>query len=134
MARSELRLIKNVLEYQSIDDIFRVPVQTRGVYALYQYNKRRDTYDVVYIGMARGDKTGIRGRLNKHSERKRGLWTHYSAYEVWDNVSEVEVEELEGLFHHMFRYDSKANRLNKQKGYKKLARLSRKTSKQWVKK
>ncbi len=134
MARSKLRLIKNVLEYQSIDDIFRVPVQTRGVYALYQYNKRRDTYDVVYIGMARGDKTGIRGRLNKHSKRKRGLWTHYSAYEVWDNVSEVEVEELEGLFRHMFKYDSKANRLNKQKGYKKLAHLSRKTSKLWVKK
>jgi hypothetical protein len=81
--------------------------------------------------MARGKASGIRGRLSSHNKRKRGLWSHFSAYEVWDNVREEEVEELEGLFRHLFRFDSKANRLAVQRGYKKLIRLRKKTAKIW---
>src|SRR5689334_13143940 len=130
MAISELHLIKNVLEFQTVENIQRVPIQTRGIYALY-HKDDNGCYNLVYIGMARGKKTGIRGRLINHRKRKRDLWTHYSMFEVWDNISENEIEELEGLFRHLFRFDANANRLNKQKGYKKLGRLRKKTAKLW---
>jgi hypothetical protein len=98
---------------------------------LYQERKGSKVYDLVYVGMARGKESGIRGRLSSHNKRKRDLWSHFSAYEVWDNVREEEVEELEGLFRHLFRYDSNANSLNIQKGYKKLVRLRKNTGKPW---
>ncbi len=131
MSISELRLIKNVIEYQSKENMHMVPVKTRGIYALYQYDKKREAYDLVYIGMARGRNSGIKGRLESHRRQKDGLWSHFSVYEVWDNIREDEVEELEGLFRHLFRHDSQANRLNKQKGYKKLVHLRKKTAKSW---
>lgn len=131
MSISELRLIKNVLEYQPIENITRVPIKTRGIYALYQEQDDGKVYDLVYVGMARGKETGIRGRLSKHSKGKRNLWTHFSVYEVWDNVTEAEVEELEGLFRHLFKHDSKANSLNIQKTYKKLVRVRKETEQQW---
>ena len=131
MAISELRLIKSVLEYQPKENIRLVPIKTRGIYALYQEDAEGKIYDLVYVGMARGKESGIRGRLSSHNKRKRDLWSHFSVYEVWDNIREDEVEELEGLFRHLFRYDSKANRLNKQKGYKKLVHLRRNTAKLW---
>ena len=131
MSISELRLIKSVLEYQPKENIHLVPIKTRGIYALYQEDVEGKAYDLVYVGMARGKESGIRGRLSSHNKRKRNLWSHFSVYEVWDNIREDEIEELEGLFRHLFKYDSKANRLNIQKGYKKLIRLRRKTAKLW---
>lgn len=131
MPKSILRLIKNVFEFQSKENIGEIPPRLRGIYALYQYIPKTKAYDLVYIGMARGDKSGIKGRLLSHNKRKRDLWTHFSAYAVWENISEAEIEELEGLFRHLFRFDSKANRLNKQKGYKKLNRIRRETEKLW---
>lgn len=132
MAKSELRLIKNALEYKSIDEIEAVPPRTRGIYALYKRAKNRKNFNLVYIGMARGAKTGIKGRLMAHRKNKSGLWTHFSVFEVWDNIVEEEVEELEGLFRHLFKFDRKANRLNKQKGYKKLRRIRKRTEKGWL--
>jgi hypothetical protein len=129
MPISELRLIKSVIEFEPLENIKRVPIKTRGIYALY-HRDADGFYNLVYIGMARGQKSGIRGRLAMHSKRKRDLWTHYSMFEVWDNISQDEIEELEGLFRHLFRLDATANRLNKQKGYKKLGRLRKKTAKQ----
>ena len=131
MSISELRLIKSVLEYQSIEKIHLVPIKTRGIYALYQEQEDGKAYDLVYVGMARGKESGIRGRLSKHRTRKRDLWSHFSVYEVWDNVREDEVEELEGLFRHLFKHDSKANSLNIQKTYKKLVRIRRDTEQRW---
>jgi hypothetical protein len=131
MSISELRLIKNVLEYQPIENIYLVPIKTRGIYALYQEQEGGKAYDLVYVGMARGKESGIRGRLSKHSKRKRNLWSHFSVYEVWDNIREEEVEELEGLFRHLFKHDSKANSLNIQKGYKKIVRIRKNTEKLW---
>ncbi len=131
MSISELRLIKNVLEYQPIKNISLVPIKTRGIYALYQEQEGGKVYDLVYVGMARGKESGIRGRLSKHSKRKRDLWSHFSVYEVWDNIREEEVEELEGLFRHLFKHDSKANSLNLQKGYKKIVRIRKETEKRW---
>ena len=61
-------------------------------------------YDVVYVGMAT---QGIRGRLESHVKRKGDLWTHFSAFEVWDNIRDEEIVELEGLFRHLYRKDSR---------------------------
>lgn len=133
MAKSELRLIKNALEYKSIDEIDIVPVRTRGIYALYKRSKNRRNYDLVYVGMARGAKTGIKGRLRSHKKHKNGHWSHFSVFEVWDNIVETEVEELEGLFRHLFKFDRKANSLNKQKSYKKLRKIRKRTEKEWLK-
>ena len=75
-------------------------------------------FDVVYIGIAaRG---GVRGRLESHKKSKTKMWSHFSIFEVWDNISEGEVEELEGLFREIYRKDTTANRFNKQKKCKKL--------------
>ena len=64
MAVSELRLIKRCAEFLSKDEIKNIPAHTRGVYALLRYRKKLDMYEVVYIGMAGGEKTAsIRGRL-----------------------------------------------------------------------
>ena len=133
MPKSELRLIKNTLEYKSIDEIEAVPVRTRGIYALYKRAKNRKNFDLVYVGMARGAKAGIKGRLRSHKKYKSGLWTHFSVFEVWDNIVEAEVEELEGLFRHLFKFDRKANSLNKQKGFKKLRKIRKRTEKEWLK-
>ena len=63
--------------------------------------------------------------LKKHrqSERKCDLWTHFSADEVWDNVSDEEIKELEGLFRHIYRRDSRANDLNIQRTYGKVKKV-----------
>ena len=36
---------------------------------------------------------------------------------MWDNIRPEEVEELEGLFWHLYREDSRANSLNMQRSY-----------------
>ena len=135
MPISELRLIKNALEHLSKSEIRTVPPKTRGIYVLYNRRGKASAdshnYDVVYVGMARGQNAGCRGRLNSHLKHKSGLWTHFSVCEVWDNVREEEVEELEGLFRHIYQYDSKANLLNSQKSYRKLRRLTKRTAIEW---
>ena len=128
MAVSELRLIKNCMEFVHQDDVKNVPPKTRGLYVLFKYRPRLDKYDVVYIGMAGGEKkTGISGRLRSHLKKKANQWTHFSAFEVWDNIREDEVRELEGILRHIFRKDSHANKLGIQKSFKKLTRVSKDT-------
>ncbi len=135
MPISELRLIKRCAEFCEKKDIKNIPPYTRGIYALFKYRPRLGKYDVVYIGMAAGTKTAsIRGRLRVHLRKKGNLWTHFSAFEVWDNVSEEEVKELEGLFRHIYRKDTRANKLNRQKAFKKLSKVRRDTKKEnWMK-
>ena len=120
MEQSPLRLIKRCSEYIPLDEINLIPRGLRGIYVLYSYRPKLRTYDVVYVGMTLGGKGGIRGRLKGHRRRKVGLWTHCSIFDVWDNIREDEIIELEGLFRHIYRYDSRANKLNKQRGFKKL--------------
>lgn len=134
MAVSELRLIKNCMEFVHQDDVNNVPPKTRGLYVLFKYRPRLNKYDVVYIGMAGGEKkAGINGRLRSHLKKKANQWTHFSAFEVWDNIREDEVRELEGIFRHIYRKDTRANRLNKQRSFKKLAKVGRKTKKEkWM--
>lgn len=134
MPVSELRLIKRCAEFCEKKDIKNIPGYTRGIYALFKYRPRLDKYDVVYIGMAAGTKTAsIRGRLRAHRRKKGKLWTHFSAFEVWDNVGEEEVKELEGLFRHIYREDTRANKLNRQRAFKKLSKVRRDTKKEnWM--
>jgi hypothetical protein len=136
---SELKLIKRCVEFREIREIRDIPSNTRGIYVLFKrrkkFNKRskkwRDKYDVVYIGMARGTKSGAHSRLNSHLKSKEGAWTHFSIFEVWDNIIEAEVAELEGLFRHIYRKDSKANPLNEQRGFKKLKTVGKKKLTDW---
>jgi hypothetical protein len=91
-------------------------------------------YDVVYVGMAKaGRYGGMRGRLSSHSKslKKARHWTHFSVFEVWDNIREEEVAELEGLFRHIYRHDGQANALNIQRGYKKLKTLRNNKLSDW---
>jgi len=76
---------------------------------------------------------GMRGRLMSHSKSKRKThqWTHFSVFEVWDNIREDEVAELEGLFRHIYRRDAQANALNIQRGYKKLKMLQNNKLEEW---
>ncbi len=93
----------------------------------------RQKFDVVYIGMARGLKGGVKSRLRSHRRKKTDLWTHFSVYEVWDNITEGEVEELEGLFRHIYRRDPRANQVNRQRSFKKMKTIRQRQLKKWDK-
>ena len=65
----------------------------------------------------------VRGRLNSHARNKANLWTHFSVFQVWPNITAAEIRELEGILRHIFARDSRANRLAQQKTFRKLRRL-----------
>ncbi len=122
MPKSELSLIKSWEEHVANKRVLEVPRGLRGIYVLYRHRKKKGSYDVVYVGMAGGE-AGIRARLRRHLKNKAGLWTHFSIFEVWDNVSEEEIRELEGLFRQIYRLDQRANSLNKVKSFARLRRV-----------
>jgi hypothetical protein len=125
MPQSSLRLFKNAAVHWPSTEIRRIPDKTRGIYFLYE--ESADCYmNVVYVGIARGEATGIKGRLLKHKASKKG-WTHFSAYEVWDNIGPKEIEELEAFFLAVYARDEHANPLNRIKGSSVLRELKRKT-------
>ncbi len=119
-----LRLIQCSIEFQEASDI-KLGKSRRGIYVLYK-NK-----EVVYVGMTTTD---IAKRLHSHrrSERKRKLWSHYSAYAVWPNITNDEIRELEALFRHIYRYSSKANILNIQRGSTALRKVRVREFKDWI--
>jgi len=134
---NELRLVRHWAENLEQTEIGKIPEGTRGIYALLQKQQKKaetgkDKYDVVYIGMST---TGIRKRLRSHAANpnKAGLWSHFSIYSVWPNITDQEVKELEGLFRSIYRRDSKANRLAVQKRYAPLSQV-RDNSFNWEKK
>lgn len=128
MPIAPLRLIKQCIEWREFKpdkmEINKIPAHTRGIYVLFKEKKPRKVYDVMYIGMAGAPKAGVDSRLRRHSksERKSKLCTHFSIFEVHDNVSKEEISELEGILRHIFRKDSHANQLAHQLGYGKLRR------------
>ena len=119
MRESPLRLIKQFAEFRTMAEVKLVPRGRRGLYVLYQWSESdgKEHYDVVYVGMAT---KGIRGRLESHvkSPKKAVHWTHFSAFEVWDNIRDEEIRELEGLFRHIYKFDSQASPLNAARGFK----------------
>jgi len=113
MPVSRLRFFKRCAEFIPRDKVRYVPRNTRGIYVLLNEIKPKKNYAVVYVGMAGGKRSGSGGRLNAHNRSKRKEWTHFSVFEAWDNISQSEIQELEGLVRHMFRKDKAALPLNK---------------------
>lgn len=126
-------LFKRSFEFLPREDIGTLPVRVRGIYVLYnevpEPGQRKSHMDVVYVGMARGNEAGAKARLKSHHQTKAD-WTHCSVFEVWDNIYPQQIEELEGLFRHLYRRDAVANKLNKQKGYAPLARLAKQSKRE----
>jgi hypothetical protein len=52
---------------------------------------------------------------SRATQKGRKIWSHFSLFEVWDNIDEAEIAELEGLFREIYRKDKRANRFNRQK-------------------
>jgi len=123
-----LRLIKRWRRCERRGDLrFVLPV-TRGIYVLYRLKDGR--YEVVYIGVAGVSKvprSGIASRLRNH-DKNREDWTHYSFFEVHDNVSREEILELESLLLGIFRHDSRIELENKQKSSGKLYQLRKRAA------
>jgi hypothetical protein len=128
MSQSILSFIRRSGEFIERGNWSRLPQGVRGIYVLYRGYVERGMarYDVLYIGMSRGQK-GVRSRLRSHTRSKRkGKWTHYSVFEVWSNITDQEIEELEGFARHIYRHDPTASTLNIQRGYKKLRKVREK--------
>jgi hypothetical protein len=124
--QSPLRTIKRWKRYQPKDSCNDVPVGTRGLYVLYRH-RSKDVYEVTYIGVAGISSTGgggIRGRLKSHCKTKKN-WTHFSLFEVHDNVTRDEIRELEALLLGIFRHDPRIKLSNLQRGSKKLYQLQK---------
>jgi hypothetical protein len=130
MPISACYLFKNSFEFLPASDVMKIPGRVRGIYVLYNSSNEHQM-DIVYIGMARGEKTGAKGRLQSHRKTKSKFWTHFSVYEVWDNITREQVEELEGLFRHIYRRDVNANKLNVQRSYKPLSKIRRHSVAHW---
>ncbi|MGH2396426.1 MAG: GIY-YIG nuclease family protein [bacterium] len=135
-----LRLIQRCTEWQPRDNWRLVPRGLRGIYVLLRKRASanpKEVFEVVYIGMARGGEgirhRGIRRRLQGHvrSRRKRDAWTHFSLYEVWPNISDDEVGELEGLLRSIYRKDPRANILNLARGFNPLRKVRENNLKRW---
>jgi hypothetical protein len=118
---SPLRLFKRRQEFLPVERVDELPRGMRGVYVLYKHRPRARRFDVVYVGMAA--EGGMRPRLRSHRAKKEGLWTHCSIFEVWDNITPFEVKELEGIFRHIYRRDSRAARLNVQRSFGRMKKL-----------
>lgn len=93
----------------------------RGIYVLYKQRPTSRRFDVVYVGMAADG--SIRGRSRSHRTKKKDLWTHCSVFEVWDNITSAQVKELEGIFRHIYRRDSRAAELNIQRSFGRMKKL-----------
>src|SRR5688572_30331129 len=122
--QSLLRFIKRWKRYEPRKDWSHIPESTRGVYVLYS-NGSPHEYRVVYIRVAGLGPTGgggIRSRIKRH-ERKVKKWTHFSFFEVHDNVTRDEIRELEALLLGIFRHDPRIELANKQKGSTRLYKL-----------
>jgi hypothetical protein len=92
-----------------------IPPNTRGVYVLYTNGSPKE-YRVVYIGVAGLGLTGgggIRSRIKRH-DHKIKKWTHYSLYEVHDNITRDEIREIEALLFSIFRDDKRIQLTNTQ--------------------
>jgi hypothetical protein len=130
MPSSVCRFIKQVAEFRPREDVDDVPTNTRGIYALLK-KRGRKSCDVVYIGCSAAKLSGIHSRLRSHCRSKRLQWTHFSVFEVHDNITREEVRELEGMFLHIYRKDTVANKLNRQLRFRNFTKIRRSSFKKW---
>lgn len=129
MPQSPLRLIRRCVEYIPKERLFELLPGMRGMYVLYRGTgsprMRRSRFEVVYVGMAA--QGSIRARLKLHRRKKADDWTHFSVFEVWDNIRDDEIRELEGLFRHIYKRDERANALNVARGFKPMRAVTDQT-------
>lgn len=128
--QSLLRIVKCWQKHAVLAHWTEVPRNTRGVYVLYRLEDESE-FQVVYIGVAglgASGGGGIRARLKSHAAKIKG-WTHFSYFEVHDNVTREEIRELESLLLAIFRFDSRIQLENKQLGSRKLYKLKLKKTK-----
>jgi hypothetical protein len=131
--QSPLRLVKGCRLYERRGDWGPIPPVARGLYVLYKTrlgaNGRQRIFKVTYIGVggiSKTAKSGIGGRIKGHHKSKsKSAWSHYSFFEVHDNVSREEILELEGLLLHIFRDDPRIKLANVQFGSSTFKTLSR---------
>jgi hypothetical protein len=118
---SPLRMVRKCVQWIPKEHRNQTPHGTRGIYALHYGDHSEKNFSVVYIGMAYGNR-GIKSRLAAHwrSKRKGPQWSHFSYFEVWPNVTDADIRELEGLLHEIYRKDDKVHHLLRQKRCKKL--------------
>jgi hypothetical protein len=123
MPATSLRFFKSRAESIARERVGELPHKTRGIYVLLKRIKPKG-YEVVYVGMSA---TGVGGRLRVHdrSKRKGPHWTNFSVFEVWDNISEPEIRELEGFIRHIFRKHEAALPLNRARRFSQFSRLPR---------
>lgn len=123
--QSIFRIIKRWHRYKERGDWEHVRRHTRGLYVLYRAAPA-GMFEAVYIGVAGiGQNSGgdILSRLKIQNRFKKKGWTHYSMFEVHDNVTREEIRELEALLLAIFRDDPRIELANKQKGSKRLDEL-----------
>jgi hypothetical protein len=142
-AEAPLRLIKNCHLYQKRETCRakgHIAHVTRGLYVLYkegQGKKGKKYFEVTYIGVggvgSKVAKSGVRGRIQTHDQRAREKkikdWTHYSYFEVHDNISREDIRQLESLLLTIFRHDKRINLDNIQHGGSEFRKLSKLQSK-----
>lgn len=51
------------------------------------------------------------------------MFTHFSFFEVRNNIGDAEIAELESLFRHLCRFDAYANKNDKAKGCEVLGKV-----------
>ena len=131
MSASPCYLFKNsfVKKTRSDENIAALPDKVRGIYVLYKEDK--EYMNAVYVGITRGKAIGVKSRLRSHAKTKPG-WTHFSFFEIWDNIPKEQVEELEGLFLNIFGKDRTGLKFNLVKSNTKLNSISRKGKADWL--
>ncbi|HWZ44339.1 MAG TPA: hypothetical protein VNW97_12745 [Candidatus Saccharimonadales bacterium] len=126
--QAPLRLIKRCRLYERRGEWNPIPHVARGLYVLYNQTSRKN-YEVVYIGVGGVSmgvaRSGVSSRIKDHDENRKVSWTHYSFFEVHDNIGRDEILELEGLLLRIFRHDSRIKLDNVQLGSTKLKALSK---------
>lgn len=129
--QAPFRLIKRCRLHERRGDWKAIPPITRGIYVLYRKRSGlkggKPIFEVAYIGVGGVSKTaksGIGGRIKGHHKTKDD-WTHYSFFEVHDNISREEILELEGLLLRIFRHDPRIKLANVQLGSRLLRNLSK---------
>jgi hypothetical protein len=122
--QAPLRIVKRWKRYRPKDEIHRVPRDTRGFYVLYSKG-RGERYEVRYIGVSGLGKGGrVHRRLRSH-RRKKDDWTHFSLFEVHDNITAAEIRELEAMLLEIFHHDPRIGLANVRTGSRAFSRLRR---------
>ena len=70
-------------------------------------------------------------RIKSHRKNKRRKWTHFTMFEVHDNITKSEIKEIEGLIRHIYRKDSRANRLNRQLRHEPFIKVRQNSFRKW---